>query len=223
MSIEILIADDHTLFRRGLVDLLTRAGGLSVVAEAEEGRAAVEQACRLQPDVVLLDLCMPGLNGLDATRQLLAREPAMRVLGLSARADARSVGQLLEAGASGYLPKTATVEEVVEAVRAVARGEVFLGRELAGPVIDQYVRHNRGRADGNGDGHGQAPELTAREREVLQLVAEGHAIKQIAGRLSVSVKTVETHRASVMRKLNLPSIAHLTKYAVREGITELEA
>jgi len=225
MTVRILVVDDHTLFRRGLVDLLHRTPGMSVVSEADDGRAAVDQARACWAHVVLMDMYMPGLNGWEATRQLLAETPETRVLGLSAKGDTRSVARMLEMGASGYMLKTATVDEMVGAIRSVARGEMVLGQGLTAPIVEHYVRGDgNGNGNGNGNGHDRhgGVSLSNREREVLQLVAEGYSLKAIASELHVSVKTVETHRASVMRKLELSSVADLTKYAIREGITELE-
>jgi DNA-binding NarL/FixJ family response regulator len=227
MTLRILLADDHALFRRGLVNLISGTSGMQIVGEAEDGRDALEQALAKKPDIVLMDLFMPGLNGWEATRQLLAEEVNTRVIGLSASGDTRSVGRMLEVGASGYLLKDAAVEDLIEGIQTVAKGEVYLGHGLTAPIIHQYVRGSgqkgNGDEDGNGPGKDGSLALSNREREVLQLVAEGHSLKAIASELHVSVKTVETHRAAVMRKLGLPSVAELTKYAIREGITELDA
>ncbi len=191
---------------------------LKVVAEASDGRSAVAQARQLLPDVVVMDITMPDLNGIEATRQLTTAAPNTKVIGLSAHADLRNTGEMLKAGARGYLVKEGIFEELVQAIRTVVAGSIYLSPKVAA------VMRSDGGINGDGNGHGASVfvRLSPREREVLQLMAEGRATKEIANDLSVSVKTVETHRRQIMEKLNLFSVAELTKYAIGEGITSVE-
>ena len=215
MSIRILLADDHQLFRDGLRAMLEKETDLEVVAEAENGRSAVEQAGELKPDIVVMDIGMPDLNGMEATRQIASRAPRTKVLGLSMHSDRRFVEGMLKAGASGYLIKDCASEELVRAIRSVAAGQTYLSPAVAGKVAEDYVRLAEGKSI-------SAPEtLTNREREVLQLVAEGWASKQIADTLGISIKTVDSHRHQMMERLNVHSVAELTKFAIREGLTSL--
>jgi len=216
MAIRIILAEDHKLFRAGLRAILEQESDLEVIAEADNGRAAVELAAQLSPDVVIMDISMPDLNGMVACRQLTSRSPATRVIALSMHADRHFVEGMLQAGASGYLVKDCAPEELVRAIRTVAAGQTYLTPAVAGQVVADYVQQA---AD---DGAVPRDLLTARELEILQLVAEGQASKQIAAALGVSVKTVETHRHQIMAKLNLHSVAELTKFAVRRGLTSLE-
>ena len=215
MAIRVLLADDHQLLRQGMRSLLANDARIEVIGEAENGRSAVELARQLVPDVVVMDISMPDLNGIDATRQIRKRSPGIQVLALSAHADRQFVAQVLAAGASGYLLKDCAFDELCRAVSAVAKKQVYLSPAVAGDVVDVYLGQAAQSAGG-----GPGP-LTSRQREVLQLVAEGLNTKRIAARLHVSVKTVETHRAQVMQKLDCQSVAELTKYAIREGITSL--
>ncbi len=214
MSTRILIAEDQKILREGLRSLLQGESDMQVVGEADNGREAVRLARDLEPDVVIMDIGMPDLNGIDATRQILSQAPAARVLALSMHSDRRFVDQMLEAGATGYLLKDCAFEELRAAVRRVVRRETYLGAGVTDVVVSGYV-------DGiANDTHPRA--LSPREREVAQLIAEGHAARDIADALCVSVKTIETHRRSIMDKLGLTSVAQLTKWAVREGLTQLE-
>lgn len=216
MSIEILIADDHKIVRQGLRGLLEDETDLLVVAEAADGREAVRLAGELSPDVVIIDVGMPELNGIDATRQIHADCPEARIIGLSMHADRRFVTEMLKAGAVGYLLKDCAFEELVIAIRTVLHDRLYLSQRINEQVILEYVT-NLQRAEPT-----VFSLLSPREREVLQLLAEGESVKLIADRLSISVKTVETYRAQMMEKLDLHSIAELTKYAIREGLTMLE-
>jgi len=215
MSIRILLADDHRIMREGLRALLEGQPGLSVLAEAENGRRAVQLARELRPDVIIMDVSMPDLNGIEATRQICESVPDSRVVALSIHSDRRFVLQMFKAGANGYLLKDCAFEELTRAIRSVSDGQAYLSPGIAGVVVGEFLR---GLVNGEPSG---APEITAREREVLQLMAEGKTTKEIAAQLQVSVKTVETHRRQLMEKLQLGSVAELTKYAIREGITTL--
>lgn len=215
MTTRVLIADDHKILRDGLRTLLDKEPAIEVLGEASDGRSAVQLARELNPDVVIMDIGMPGLNGIDATRQVLADVPGTRVLALSMHSDKRYVTQMLQAGASGYLLKDSAFGELTTAIRTVMSERVYLSPSLTDLVVRDYVEHMSA-TDGS-----EKPLLSPREREVLQLLAEGKSTKLIASDLSISVKTVETHRKQIMNKLDMHSIAELTKYAVREGITEL--
>jgi len=231
---KVLLADDHRIVREGLRSLLAAQPDMQVVGEAADGRQAVLMAKEMTPDVVVMDVAMPQLNGIEATRQISADEPGMKVVALSMHSDRRFVSEALKAGASGYVLKDGAFDELISAIRAVVSDRVYLSPRVAGVVVEDYVRRLPTRGNGNG-GHGPHPgtdehaarrgafdALTPREREVLQLMAEGYATKEVAHRLHVSVKTVETHRRQIMEKLDLHSVAELTKYAIREGLTTLE-
>jgi two-component system response regulator NreC len=216
MSIKVLLADDHKIVRDGLRALLEKQEGMEVVAEADNGRTTVRLARELRPDVVIIDIGMPDLNGIDATRQIMAEVPGIKVVALSMHSDKRFVAQMFKAGASAYLLKDCAFEELVRGVEAVVSGLTYLSPQIAGPVMDDYVRR-LSTTDSSG-----FSVLTTREREVLQLLAEGKTTRQIAGDLHVSTKTIETHRQQMMSKLNVSSVADLIKYAIREGLTCLE-
>jgi len=216
MTVRIMLADDHRMFRQGLRTLLDSRDDMDVVGEASDGREAVEMAAQLSPEVIIMDVSMPGLNGVEATRKIMVEHPGTKIIGLSMHTDRRYTSELLKAGASGYLPKDGAFEELEQAVRAVMSGEVYLSPRIAAGLVDDYVRQPRDAAPSVFE------RLTAREREVLQLMAEGQATKEIAATLHVSVKTVETHRRQIMEKLNIYSVAELTKYAIREGLTSIE-
>jgi DNA-binding NarL/FixJ family response regulator len=211
----IVLADDHQLLRAGLRSLFAKERDLEVIAEASDGREAVELVKKLAPDLAIMDIGMPNLNGIDATRQIRESAPQTKVIALSMHASAPFVSRMLEAGASGYLLKDAAYEELVQAVRIVLSGQMYLSRGITGVVVEDYVRRAAAASQA-----AQA-RLTPREREIAQLLAEGRSTKQIAGELHVSVKTVETHRQHILAKLKIDSIAELTKYAIREGLTEL--
>lgn len=215
MTWKVLVADDHKIMREGLRALIEKQPGMTVVGEAQDGRAAVELTQRYRPDVVIMDVTMPLLNGIEATRQIVAEAPDTRIVALSIHSDRRFVSQMFRAGARGYLLKDCAFEELIRAIEAVAGDQVYVSPAIAGVVVEEFVSTQTNR---EGDSH---PALTAREREVLQLIAEGQTTKQIAGSLRVSVKTVESHRRQVMAKLRLTSVAELTRYAIREGLTPL--
>lgn len=212
----IVLVDDHQLLRDGLRALLEREGDLRVVGEAADGREGVETCLRLRPDVVVMDIGMRGLNGIDATRQLAAQLPRARVVAVSMNADRRYVRAMFEAGAWAYLVKSSASDELIRAIRALDRGEKYVSPSVAGAVLDVLLLGARGpRPD-------PLQALSPREREVLQLVAEGSTSKEIASRLGVALSTVESHRKQIMSKLELRSVAELTKFAVRVGLTSLE-
>lgn len=217
MGVRVVLADDHRIMREGLRSLLEKEPEIEVVGEAEDGRMAMELVEKLTPDIVVMDLTMPGLNGMEATRRILGRVPGVKVLVLSIHSDRRFVGGALSAGASGYLLKDCAFEELVRAIEAVVGGQTYLSPGIARTVVDGYVRQATG-----GEGEKVSSLLTVREREVLQLVAEGRTVKEIATTLGLSVKTVETHRGRLMAKLGIRSVAELTKFAIREGLTSLE-
>jgi len=215
MTIRVLLADDHKLMRRALGKQLDRQEGILVIGEADDGREAVRLAIEQRPDIVIMDISMPGLNGVDAARQIVTKAPNVRVLALSAHVDQQHVSAMLDAGARGYLAKDCETTDLVQALERLAEGKVYLGAGVADVVVDDYVK----RLD---DGARPAQTLTSREREVLQLMAEGKSTKEIAGLLDLSSKTVDTHRANIMSKLGLYSVAALTKYAIREGLTSID-
>jgi two-component system response regulator NreC len=218
-KITVLIADDHTILRRGLVSLLSLNPAIEVIGEAEDGRSAVEMALRLEPDVVLMDLSMPVLNGLEATGQLKRESPGMKVLILSAHDNDEYVNQVVRSGANGYVLKNTSPEELYTAIRTVHSGRAFFSPSLSGRFGD--------RADG-GAGSPDAGRdilresaLTSREREVLQLLAEGETHQHIADRLFISVRTVDTHTHNIMTKLHLHDTASLVTYAIKNNIVIL--
>jgi DNA-binding NarL/FixJ family response regulator len=216
MAIKVFLADDHKLFREGVRALLEKEQDMKVVGEADDGRTTVRLMRELAPDVVIMDVAMPDLNGVEACRKIIAQFPHVKVLGLSMHSDKRFVAEMLRAGASGYLLKDCALDELVGAIRAVARNQTYLSPRIAGVVVRDYVERLSKKAPS------QAPELTPTEREVLQLLAEGKSTKVAAQTLHVTVKTIETHRQHIMAKLGIDSIAELTKYAIREGLTSLE-
>jgi DNA-binding NarL/FixJ family response regulator len=216
MDIKILLADDHKITRDGLKALLENQDHLRVVGEAENGRQAVRLALDLEPDVIVMDINMPELNGIEATRQILAELPATKIIALSMYSDKRYVVGMLKAGVSGYLLKNCAFDELVAAISAVMKNQNYMSQKIAGTVMKDYASILES-SDSS-----PASQLTVREREVLQLIAEGLKTKDIAARIHVSVKTVETHRQQIMRKLNAKSVAELTKIALREGLTSLD-
>ncbi len=219
-EIRILIADDHTIVRQGLKRILEDEPGIEVVGEAVDGRDAVAKAMDLMPDIVLMDLSMPSLHGLEATRQITKRLPKSRVLILSMHKNEGYVLQSLQAGGSGYILKDSASEEVAGAIRSVSRGDSYLSPSISRVVIEDYLRLSTPGTEG---AKSLYDTLTVREREIFQLLAEGLKNQEIAERLHVSVKTVETHRAHIMEKLNLNNIAELVKYSIEIGIVQLDA
>jgi DNA-binding NarL/FixJ family response regulator len=211
--VKILLADDHQMVRDGLKALLEREG-LLVVAQAATGREAVALALQFRPDVAIMDISMPELNGIDATRRLVAEIPGIKVIALSMNSDRRYVVAMFAAGASGYLLKNSASDELIRAIVTVAGGQSFISPGIASLVVEGLVAGERPAGP-------TGSLLSPREREVLQLVAEGRSSKEIGVDLGIAVPTVETHRRQIMDKLELRSIAELTKYAIREGLTSV--
>lgn len=215
-AVRILLADDHQLFREGLRHIFEDELGMIVVGQAESGRATLELARALAPDIIIMDISMPELNGIEATRQIVNELKGIKVVALSMHSDKRYVSEMLAAGASGYLLKHSAVDELERAIRTILDNKIYVSPDIAGVVVQDYLEHL------NSVKTAQPTILTAKEREVLQLIAEGKSTKEIAGVLHVSVPTIDTHRQHIMEKLNLRSVAELTKYAIREGLTSLE-
>ena len=216
MSIKVLLVDDHAIIREGLRSLLEKQPEIEVIADTDDGRKAVELVRELLPNIVIMDITMPGLNGIEATRQITAGFPAVKVIALSIHSKRRFVADMLSAGATGYILKECLFDELVQAIKAVAAGGRYLSPMITDVVVSDYVKRLSATADSPFEA------LKAREREVLQLVTEGKSTKQIALELHVSTKTIEANRRQIMEKLNIHSVAELTKYAVREGLTTLE-
>ena len=216
MSIRILLVDDHKIMRDGLRSLIEKQNGMAVVGEAENGRTAIRLTRKLKPDVIVMDINMPDLNGIDATRRIVAEFPGTKIIAFSMHTDHQFVAGALKAGVRGYLQKDSAFEELDRAIRTVVADQTYLSPDITGDVVKGYLEKLL--AD-----ESAAPAfLTDREREVVQLYAEGRKTKQIADRLNLSVKTVETHRRNIMEKLDITSIAELTKFAIREGLTTLD-
>jgi DNA-binding NarL/FixJ family response regulator len=215
-TIRVLLADDHRIVREGLGALLRQEADFDLVGQAEDGLSAVRMVRTLQPDVVVTDLSMPGLNGVEAIRRIHKDEPAVKVLCLSVHDESALVLSVIDAGAAGYVLKDASFDELVCAIRQVMTDRIYLSPALVGIFVQQY------RTRETQPPVAESP-LTAREREVVQLLSEGYSSNEIAERLHVSAKTVATHREHVLAKLNIRSIAELTRYAIREGLTSLEA
>ena len=214
-KIRVLLADDHAIVREGVKRILTAEPDLEVVGEAEDGLQAVEQAKKLNPDVAVLDISMPGINGIEATKQIKAALPNTHTLALTMHSDDTYVFQLLKAGASGYVLKRAAATDLVQAIRAARRGEAFLYPSVAKAVVADYLKRLEA-----GEGRETYDGLTDREKEILTWVAEGATNQEIAQKLYISVKTVQTHRAHIMEKLNLHDRAMLVRYATRKGLIE---
>ena len=216
MKISVLLVDDHQIMRDGLEALLGNAEDIKVVAQAATGIAAVKETLELCPDVVVMDLTLPDISGIEATRQILAANPAQSILALSMLQDKNCVLESLKVGAKGYLVKNCAGEELIQAIRALAAGESYLCSQVTRLIIQDYARSE---AEEPPPLH---PQLTRRELEVLRLIAAGKSTKEIAFALRISIKTIDVHRHRIMKKLNLYSIAELTKYAIREGLSSIE-
>ncbi len=213
MSIKILLAEDHHIIRQGIRALLEAEEDFVVVAEADDGRNAVKLARQHSPDVIIMDVSMPELNGIDATRQILGEKNDAKVIALSMYSDKRFITGMLEAGVSGYLLKNCVAAELISAIRSVLNGQKYLSPQILGEVVEGYLVHiSRNKAPSDSP-------LSSREREIVQLVAEGKASRQVAECLHISPKTVESHKRRIMEKLEIHSIAELTKFAIRQGLT----
>lgn len=216
MSIRVLLGDDHKIVREGLRSILENELHMEVVGQGEDGRTVVELAKKLQPDIVIMDISMPDLNGIEATRQILAGFPKIKIIALSMYSDKRYISEMLSAGASGYLLKHCALDELERAIQTVLAHKTYISPDIAGNVVQDYVdRLSSNQPSG-------VSSLTAKEREVLQLLAEGKSTKEIAGTLHVSIPTIDTHRQHIMEKLQLFTVAELTKFAIRQGLTSLE-
>jgi DNA-binding NarL/FixJ family response regulator len=218
--IRVLLADDHELVRKGIRSLLEATGRVEVIAEAHDGREALRLIRAQDPEVVLMDIAMPGLNGLDATARAVRDMPSLPVIILSMHATKEYVIEALRAGASGYVLKNAPVEELEQAIHAVHRGEKYLTPAISGQLMESFIEQSRRPArDGAEGGEGT---LTSRQREVLQLIAEGRSTREIAEALHLSVKTVETHRMQIMARLDIHDVAGLVRYAIRAGLVSTD-
>jgi DNA-binding NarL/FixJ family response regulator len=215
-KITVLVAEDHTIVRKGICSLIDGKADLQVVGEAEDGREAIEKVVALSPDVVLMDITMPQLNGLEATRQIKKMFPQIKILALTMYTNEEYILQILQAGASGYVVKQAAPAELISAIHAVYRGDSFLSPSISKTIIDEYLKHTAPTSPMEHE------KLTDREREVLQLIAEGYANREIADKLNLSVKTVGVHRTNIMEKLEVHNVTDLVKYALRKGIISLD-
>ena len=215
MNIKIMVVDEHKILREGLATLIAKQSNMEIVGEATDGREALDLVRKNTPDLILMDVTMPNLNGIEATRQIKSKNPEIEIIALSLHSDRRFVLGMIEAGASGYLIKQCTFDELVLAINTVMAGKKYLSPEISNILVDEFARK---------DSKEKAVidlKLTPREKEVLQLLAEGKNTKEIGSDLSISVKTVETHRRHIKRKLKTSSVAELTKIAIKEGLTSL--
>lgn len=215
MPIKVFLADDHKIFRQGLREIIAEEQDMAIAGEAENGRDAITQIIKLKPDVVIMDVGMPTLNGIEATRQIKRDLPKIRVIALSMHLDEKIVVEMLRAGAVGYLCKKCDADELISAIRSASTGQTYLSPSISGALVESYVRNVPVTPAS------AFSQLTDREREILQLLVEEKTVKEIAGDLRLSLKTVHAHREHLMRKLNIQTVAGLTKYALREGLTEL--
>lgn len=216
MPINILLAEDHNIIREGIRALLEAQKDFKIVAEACDGRTAVKLAQQHSPNVVIMDVSMPELNGMDATRQILRENSNVKVIALSMYSDKRFIKGMLTAGVSGYLLKNCVAVELLSAIRAVVKGQKYLSPQILGEVVEGYMGH-----PSTDDAESDSP-LSSREREIVQLVAEGKNSRQIAECLFISPKTVESHKRRIMEKLDIHSVATLTKFAIRQGLTSVD-
>jgi DNA-binding NarL/FixJ family response regulator len=216
MTIKVLLIDDHQLFLAGLKDILSHETDLEILGTGNSGLEAVELARELDPHVIVMDVTMPDLNGIKATRKILETNPDIRILALSMHANKRFISEMLVSGAKGYMLKESNREDFLQAIRTVASGEVFLSPHVASIVVEEYSRLL------NSSGHTALPELSSREMEVLKLLVDGYNTKAIASELNISKNTVDTHRRRILDKLDCQNIAELTRLALREGLVGLE-
>ena len=216
MSIRVILADDHAIVRHGLSKLIQQQEDMEIIAQTGDGHSTVEITRELSPDIVIMDIGMPDLNGIDATRQIVRDFPKVKVIGLSMHSGKKFVVEMLKAGASAYLLKDCALEELIIAIRTVTAGKIYLSPAITDVVVENYIRNSAETQDS------AFSLLSQREREVLQLLAEGKTTKQIALQLYISPKTVEGHRLRLMTKLNIDNVAMLTKYAIQEGLTSPE-
>ena len=216
MKIKIVLADDHKIVREGLKNLLDKEWDIEIVGEADNGRIALQIVQDVNPDIIILDIGMPELNGIEAAKQITEISPYTKIIALSMHSDKQFVTGMLQAGAAGYLLKDCAVDELVTAIRTVIDKKIYLSTEISGIVVNEYMQNLTKLDDSN------FSDLTDREKEVLQLIAEGTSTKNISEKLFISVKTVEAHRKNIMDKLKLFTVPELTKYAIRSGLTSLE-
>jgi len=214
-KIKVLVVDDHKIVREGICNILSKDEEFEVIGAAQDGRSALHMARTLMPDVVMMDIAMPDMNGIEATRRIVSENPRVKVIALSIHSDPRYVAEILKAGASGYLLKGGDADDIIRSIKTVLSGKIFFSDPIHDIIIQQQIRHSD-LIDSSVYGV-----LNKKEVNVLRLLTEGKTTKQIAAVLNISVKTVESYRSQIMKKLNLFSIAELTKYAVREGLTTL--
>jgi DNA-binding NarL/FixJ family response regulator len=213
METGVVFVDDHEIFHECIRHLFNTREDMRMLGVANNGRAAIRLARDLSPDVVVMDISMPGLNGIDATQKIVSENPGIKVIALSMYSDCKVVLQVLKAGAKGYVLKECAFDELIFAIQSVVNNKMYLSPKITGLILEDYINIS-------GEDAGSLS-LTSREREVLQLIAEGQSTRRIAENLHVSIKTIETHRSQIMKKLNLNSLPELTKYAIREGLTSL--
>ena len=215
MKTKIILADDHKILRDGLRSLIEKQQELELIGEAENGLMAVQLACELKPDVVIMDITMPDINGIEATKQIIAKTPGVKVIALSMHSDKRFIAGMFKAGASGYLLKESAFEEMVKAISVVTSNDIYISPDIAGIVVKDYVNHLSMKTQS------KISLLSNREYEVLIHIIEGENMKQVASKLNISIKTVEIHRKHIMEKLEVQSTTELTKFAIREGLVSL--
>jgi len=216
MSIKVLLAEDHHIMRQGLRSLLEQHSKISIVGEAKDGRETIQLAQKLEPDVIVMDISMPNLNGMEATYQILEDLPEVKIIGLSVHSDEQFISGMFRAGACGYLLKDCVIDELVSAIDTVVRNQIYISPSISKQVIKDYRQYL------DKDETSVFNLLSQREREVLQLIAEGKSTKEVADKLYVSEKTIATHRQNIMNKLDIYSIPELVKYAIKEGLISLK-
>lgn len=214
MILKTILADDHQIVREGLKSLLNQEPDVEVIGEAQDGREAIRLVNELKPDIIVMDISMPNLNGIEATRQIVSDHPSIKVIALSMHHDKQFVSNMLEAGASGFLLKDCAADELIDAIHTVIGNRTYLSPDIANVVLTDYIHKLR-------TNESALNILSSREREVLQLLVEGKSTKEISDILFISVKTVETHRQQIMKKTGIHNIAELTKFAIREGLTSV--